>query len=1756
MANTKAFHLCLSLSCALALLLATPQRSTTAQPAEAYEQLKAGFTTPDHARWGEVPLWWWEGDPMTRERITWQLETLAAAGVKSVCPIQRSPGRCEPQAFSPEWWELFEFVHQECRRLGMTLWAYDQVGYGHYGWLEKAAAQTPNADTQRVQFFFSDGRAGAAIGIVLPRGGRLLDARAYPLLDGIASDADSLDLRAFATDDRLEWTPPTGGHDTWRVAASVAVDDQRFQLNPAAGEAFIDMFYGELERRLGSSAMGTSFAGVFQDEHPTTPRDVYTPELAAAFQNQLGYDIARAIPALHFDVGPRTPKYRSDFFDVYLQLDEAAYWKKIYDWTRQRGLLTSHDNWGRNDINAQSQGYIDYFRTQRWFSAPGYDDYGIAPVHRRNYYDTKIAASIARLYQRPRVWSESFHSSGWGRTTEQTITWLSANFAFGANLYDEHGLYYSTRASTWEHAAPDPHWRQPYWRYYSTLSDWVARMSFLMSQGQHVVDAAVHYPVVSLLAGAAPGQAEPDYNTYMELSRTLFDAGIDNDIIDDDSILNANVRDGRLVIGGNAYQALVFGPETTMRKAVLEKAQALAEAGGTVLFSGSLPTASTDTGRNDPELARLITELLGAAPTPGRIRHTENRGTTAFLNGSPQALPELLSANIHRDFIPNCTGVYVTHRKIDTLDLYLVQNVNSHPITLEALCRVDGVPEQWDPLTGAITPVDQFQRTPTGTLLRHRLEGNVANIFLFRPGPEHHGFATSHLPQPEHLEITLSPDWDFSLIPTRDNRWGEFRWPPSDELIGAEIRSFQYREESEASGLDLGWHQPGHADQDWTTERSSIGPYWLCLPELPVEEPDLAHAILESAAQIHRGAAIELEDRTYRWEPVAFSKSIGRAEPAPWGGHSGYPDGTIEQDFIQLPPGRKLLFTHILSPKSERLGLRVELRNSTARLWVNGIEQPFEDAVGNLPLNAGRNQVLLDLPDGGRGMLYVQREPPSTQSLAEGAHGRVQPELAAAAWIRGKDPADAFLRKSFHLNAIPAEARLNATAYTGYRLFVNGIKLHEEIGPWAQWTRPESIAITRYLREGENVIAAWTQVHADLYVGGEAAHKALALAMKLRMHDGSEQAIASDASWQAHAREIEGWNEVGFDDTDWSSAVALGRMGDAPWGSAPLENQGLVTEPLRALAIHQPSPYLTCFDETPEIIYDIKREGARRVGWYRFTAPPGLNTLRLPTSAPARVWVDGNEIPVRDGIARMDPAPAGTALVAVRLDMSPGAYGGAAFDVPPAIEIGGGKIQTGLWSDFALPTYSGIGVYSQVVHLDEAQLGQKTTLDLGRVLVAAEVLVNGHSAGVRLAAPFRFELDQWLRAGDNTIEIRVANTIAPHYTVTNRVENLGATESGLLGPVVLIQQLASNEWRQWAQSEITRLDGLLASSSQDLAAAQRQWERTGQWQLLLPADDASRDTTTAHDGWVKLPPAAQQADFTTLMFETETEAFAGLRLDITPPLDARPELTLTAHPLDRQSFRGRYVRIDIPDRVEYLHLAEVEVFQDDANIAGQGRAEQSSLFMNAAAALAIDGNTDGNWAGGSVSHTHSEHAPWWELDLGRMQNINRIVVHNRIDGGLAARLQGYRITILDADRQMVWQRDDLPPATPSSTFFITPIPIELDCIAAWQSTGGQRQTLLFQSAQTTGFPNGTRLEMTLRPTGAAQPSALRTAVMAAPHPIRHIPDSIAAIVAAQPRDRTPDEAETLAAYYRDIAPELESIRSQRSRLAACLRAME
>lgn len=90
--------------------------------------------------------------------------------------------------------------------------------------------------------------------------------------------------------------------------------------------------------------------------------------------------------------------------------------------------------------------------------------------------------------------------------------------------------------------------------------------------------------------------------------------------------------------------------------------------------------------------------------------------------------------------------------------------------------------------------------------------------------------------------------------------------------------------------------------------------------------------------------------------------------------------------------------------------------------------------------------------------------------------------------------------------------------------------------------------------------------------------------------------------------------------------------------------------------------------------------------------------------------------------------------------------------------------------------------------------------------------------------------------------------------------------------------------------------------------------------------------------------------------------------------------------------RARFVRIENP---EALNLVEVEVLRT-RNLAYGRPATQSTTKNGAAAARAVDGNTDGDFGHGSVSHTESG-ASWWQVDLQQIANIGHVVVFNRTD---------------------------------------------------------------------------------------------------------------------------------------------------------------
>ncbi len=132
---------------------------------------------------------------------------------------------------------------------------------------------------------------------------------------------------------------------------------------------------------------------------------------------------------------------------------------------------------------------------------------------------------------------------------------------------------------------------------------------------------------------------------------------------------------------------------------------------------------------------------------------------------------------------------------------------------------------------------------------------------------------------------------------------------------------------------------------------------------------------------------------------------------------------------------------------------------------------------------------------------------------------------------------------------------------------------------------------------------------------------------------------------------------------------------------------------------------------------------------------------------------------------------------------------------------------------------------------------------------------------------------------------------------------------------------------------------------------------------------------------------------------------------------------------------GRYVRVENVADSGFLHIAEVQVFSGDNNVAVKGKASQSSVDYNGPPNLAIDGNTNGDFAKAmSTTHTKQEKNPWWEVDLGASTTIDKVVIWNRTDGDLFNRMKSCRVVILDENRQPVWAGRVDSPFNPSAEF--------------------------------------------------------------------------------------------------------------------------
>ena len=210
-------------------------------------------------------------------------------------------------------------------------------------------------------------------------------------------------------------------------------------------------------------------------------------------------------------------------------------------------------------------------------------------------------------------------------------------------------------------------------------------------------------------------------------------------------------------------------PAADLEPATAEALLRFAESGGTILALGALPerVTSGDTSvidRLQPYVQHITADKL----------------TTAVTGDAPLVtcdMPTLVRriGNVTVVFVPSSFpgASEIAGWPVATIDFDRQRYASEHAITVRG---VSGPPVVLDPFTGNVfAELDSDWRdTGDGVTVTVPTQGAPCTVLAW--GIESF---VAVLPGTLHEFLALPAEWDVRLVPTLDNRWGDFTWPAS-----------------------------------------------------------------------------------------------------------------------------------------------------------------------------------------------------------------------------------------------------------------------------------------------------------------------------------------------------------------------------------------------------------------------------------------------------------------------------------------------------------------------------------------------------------------------------------------------------------------------------------------------------------------------------------------------------------------------------------------------------------------------------------------------------------------------------------------------------------------------------------------------------------------------------------------------------------------------------------------------------------------
>lgn len=426
-----------------------------------------------------------------------------------------------------------------------------------------------------------------------------------------------------------------------------------------------------------------------------------------------------------------------------------------------------------------------------------------APSASPTMLDLKQRSSRAHAENRVRVHGQ-IRGKTWDLALEDVKREIDWQASLGASFFSPYAMHHSIAGANLALSAPSQFYQATYWRHYKALSDYAARLSYVMSLGRHCAQAVVIRP------GSFDEPPNGEMAPWIEsICRCLLAQHVDFDILDESTLRRASCNENRLMLADESYELVIVPPMPAIAYEAASKLCAFVEEEGKVIVVSSSPAEDSEGSRHAGvrEAFSVMREIAGEL-------FLDLSRTDDVPNALNQALRSAIKPKMSiRRGSEECPDIITTHRHLEGLDVFFLANHSSEAVDVRISVRCDGAPLLVNLESGDVFALPNCTQQGNRTVLLHRMEKYGSLMMAFGEDP---AWSVSPPSIDEGQEIALSDEWEF--LPDQPNCVGLPDWT-FNTLIQADREQYEYTTSFQVERVPeklmlVIEEQPGFGDDD------------------------------------------------------------------------------------------------------------------------------------------------------------------------------------------------------------------------------------------------------------------------------------------------------------------------------------------------------------------------------------------------------------------------------------------------------------------------------------------------------------------------------------------------------------------------------------------------------------------------------------------------------------------------------------------------------------------------------------------------------------------------------------------------------------------------------------------------------------------------------------------------------------------------------------------------------------------------------